>query len=148
MIMWYRQQTLLIQDKDNCRRVKLLANFQAPIKENYRCEFCDNCQPNLNFTNNKCEPLRFDLHVLDQEFKNWLSNSDILNIETAEFYIRTFSKTPINTYAKATGILDTSNPRNLKALYIARHFSGQDEKLKYSRRLLETANSRKSLDLE
>ncbi len=149
---------------DECRRYSVLTYFQTEdektgntlILPTYRCGFCDTCEPSLDFrdSNNdyrkRSEPLSFDndLTELDLEFRDWLINAEILHIEKAESYIQAFKHLPTTTYAKATGILDTSNPRNLKALYIARHFSGQGEKLKYSSRLLETANSRKSLELE
>ena len=78
----------------------------------------------------------------------WLFSSELFNIEKGNSYILAFKDYPINTYAKATRILDTSNPYNINALYIARHFAGQDEKLSYSRGLLETANTRQRLDLD
>lgn len=153
----------LIEEKDSCRRISLLAHFNlsgvteekdTDDKRAYRCEFCDICQPDLNFTkdgqprkHSESIEINEGLNNLNRLFREWLINNETLNIEKADFYIQSFANYPIQIYSKATQILDTSNPRNLKALYIARHFSGQDEKLKYSLRLLETANSRKSLEL-
>jgi len=37
--------------RGQCRRVHLRRSFEiTPLKEDYRCGFCDTCQPDLNFT--------------------------------------------------------------------------------------------------
>jgi len=154
----------VVQNQHQCRRYGVLTYFEtidpvtgaSRLDKNYKCGFCDTCNPSLNFVDKggrdreESEPLGFanDLLELDPKFRAWLVSSEIFSIETAEFYIQSFKDYPVDTYAKATRILDTSNPRNLKALYIARHFAGLDEKLKYSIRLLETANTRQRLDLD
>lgn len=139
---------------NTCYRSKFLPYFGTETPPNYKCEFCDNCHPNLIFTEDgeyryECKDMEIpgDLQEKSKNFKDWLTNAELLNIEKAEFYIQAFKDYPDNAYWTVKSILNTGNPRNLKALYIARHFAGQDEKLKYSLRLVETANMRKRIEL-
>lgn len=88
---------------------------------------------------------RESIKKIKADFNDWLIDTDEFYIEEAEFYIENL---PTNPYVKIKTLLNINKPPNLKALYIARHFCKESEKLKYSLRLLKAANSEEKLELD
>jgi len=132
-----------------CRRPVLLENFQT-LRTGYKeweCDFCDVCVPNLKFGNLKPgrtarnpPPDTQDRREQEDLFEEWLGDDNILfDFETANRFIKEFSDYPDGVYRRAASILQYS-PRSIKALYLARECSPENEKINTTLDLIKVAN--------
>lgn len=127
-----------------CRRPVLLENFQglqSGYKE-WKCDFCDVCVPNLKFgrTERNSPPDTQNRREQEELFEKWLGDDNILfDFESANRFIEQFSDYPDGIYRRAGSILQYS-PRNIKALYLAREFSPENDKISNTLDLIKVAN--------
>ncbi|OQW99555.1 MAG: hypothetical protein BWK80_62825, partial [Desulfobacteraceae bacterium IS3] len=127
-----------------CRRPVLLENFQGlqtGYKE-WKCDFCDVCVPNLKFgrTVRTSPPDTQNRREQEELFEEWLGDDNILfDFETANRFIEQFSDYPDGIYRRAGSILQYS-PRSIKALYLARECSPENDKINNILDLIRVAN--------
>ncbi len=123
-----------------CRYAGLLWGIQA-TDEAWRCEACDRCAPDLRFDLLRRSPPPGvpDLPNLETEFMDWLARPDIpFEAAGADQRIQAFGGAFENIAARAARKL-AEEPRNLKALYLAREFAREAERPMAERDLLRVA---------
>lgn len=129
-----------------CRRIPLLQYFESNFDKEYRCELCDNCIKDLNFTEKfRKRPKDTDdrdewLRKLEETF-----DLNVFEYQTLKRIRDSFKDYPTTIYRQSRRILEGS-PNNLVALYFSREFSPTDVKKANTIRLLATAN--RILDME
>ena len=140
--MLWNLLSVVNSSQDNiCRRVKILPHFErdGDPSENYKCECCDVCRPNLNFedfvrTRSKNPSIEASERELGFLFDR--NDLDIPKLQELCMIFRDY-KTP--KYSRARAVLE-GNPNNLPALFLTREFSPESELAANTTRLLQTAN--------
>ncbi|MEM7714629.1 MAG: DEAD/DEAH box helicase [Cyanobacteria bacterium P01_A01_bin.68] len=105
-----------------CRRIVIRGIFDSVehlLDRNYKCGFCDVCNPDLNFERNKAEVLTQEAQVdeIGEKLPNILERFDIDNL--LEVLNLTIKKGAVaGLFARVTNRLER-DPTNLAALYLA-----------------------------
>jgi hypothetical protein len=127
-------------ERKDCRYAGLLWGIRA-TDEAWRCEACDRCAPDLQFDLLRRSPPPGvpGLPNLEAEFMDWLTRADVpFEAAGADQRIQAFGDAFENIAARAARAL-AEEPRNLKALYLAREFARDAERPMAERDLLRVA---------
>lgn len=139
-MLWVLHNIIIGSD---CRRTSILRHFhdnENILGEDYKCELCDNCVDDLEFTRLERVPPKDTkmpeelLKGLNDAFEgNTFNYDDLLRLRDA------FAKYPGHMKGRAESIL-SGKPDNMVALYFLREFSSQEEKEANSKFLIRQAN--------
>ncbi|HOL44568.1 MAG TPA: hypothetical protein PK659_09975 [Methanothrix sp.] len=137
----------LYAKSQKCRRIILRSifdNVERAISDNYRCEFCDVCEPTLRFPHNRAEvPLyEIELDEIARQLPKMLESFDINKLRSAAKKI--IDKQAVTgIFAQVTFYLE-QRYNNPAALYLAgvlsKHRNERAEALRYLRDGFELAN--------
>lgn len=134
----------VISNTSLCRRPSILGYFnsqEASFENNYRCELCDICVPDLNFKFDTRKPS--DKVIQETEINNVferLIKEKVFDIEKLFDFLSHSKEYPRTWYQRASFILEGA-PNNLAAIFFCRELCPEEEKLGYSKRLIETAKN-------
>ncbi len=125
----------------SCRYLNLLTRIRA-TEEEWGCNFCDRCVPDLNFAGHSRTPPpeHHTLQALDHRFAEWVEKNDIpFDTLTADELIQNEGGFLYNILNRAHQVLE-HDPRNLKALYLVRELSPEPVRELYAMDLMRTAS--------
>jgi ATP-dependent DNA helicase RecQ len=118
---------LEVMKSEKCRRTPILNYFHGFV-EDYHCELCDNCVPDLNFERMERTPPKGteDIEELKKELEMAIESNEFI-YENLVRLKTIFKEYPESMRGMARSTL-AGKPDNLVALYFLREFSPPDEK--------------------
>jgi ATP-dependent DNA helicase RecQ len=116
-----------IANSDACLRKGLLTYFHpdpGEIDTAYRCEFCSNCRPDLDFLRERAVDVlyRDDTREAVEKLEVFLESGLIENLDAAFKLAQDLDDSSEHAYGRAARFLEGA-PRNLAALFVAMRFA-------------------------
>lgn len=123
-----------------CRRRDILPHFGTLLGEKYKCELCDNCVPDLQFTRSERVPPK-DTKMPEELLKGLKDafEGDTFKYDDLVRLRGAFAEYPGDMKRRSESIL-SGNPDNMVALYFLREFSSPEEKESNTKFLIRQAN--------